>query len=86
MLETPAAAASGATSADPVVIDLGKVKKKAVKALKQGRGPLIEEIDDVISQVRESLAEAGVGQTILPVIVLYREKPKKKTLASLLKL
>lgn len=87
MLETPAAdavASTGATSTDPVVVDLGKVKRKSIKALKQGRGPLADEIEDVVAQVRDGLGSAGAGQTIVPVIVLYRQKPKRKKLGSLL--
>ncbi len=75
-----------APTPDPVVVDLGTVKRKQIKALKQGHGPLLDELAGVISQVREGLGSEADGKTILPVVVLYRQRPKRKTLSSLLRL
>jgi hypothetical protein len=80
MDETPS------STADPVVVDLGKVKKKQIKALKQGRGPLAEELAGVIEEVRQGLGGEANGKTILPVVVLYRQRPKRKKISSLLRL
>jgi hypothetical protein len=76
--------AAGTT--DPIVIDLGKVKRKQIKALKQGRGPLVEELAGVVAQVQEGLGSAADGKTVLPVVVVYRQRPKRKKISSLLRL
>jgi hypothetical protein len=75
-----------ATTADPVVIDLGKVKRKEIKALKQGHGPLLDELANVIAQVRDGLGSEAAGKTILPLVVIYRPRAKRRKLSSLLRL
>lgn len=62
----------------PIVIDLGKEKKKRIKNLKRGRGKLMAEVASVIEEVRASMgAEAG-GQQLVPVILIYKQKRKGK--------
>lgn len=62
----------------PVIVDVGKTKKNRVKKLKQGEGPLMDEVEAVIDEVCESLGDQGKGKTILPVVLIYRERRKKK--------
>lgn len=62
----------------PIVIDLGKVRQKQIKALKQGRGALVREIDEVVAQVQAELGEEADGKELLPVVIVYRRKPKKQ--------
>ncbi|REJ73393.1 MAG: hypothetical protein DWQ36_02270 [Acidobacteria bacterium] len=79
----PEAADSQSAQGDelpPVVIDLGRTKRKWAKRLKRGEGPLIEEIESVIEQVREELHDELGGRELLPVVVLYERKPKRKGL------
>jgi len=64
----------------PIIVDLGKVGGKRIKQLKQGRGPLAAEVDQVIEAVRSELGEDGEGKEILPVVLLYRRKRKKKNI------
>lgn len=61
----------------PVIVDLGKVKRKAAKRLKRGRGKLVDEIDQVIAEVKANLGEEAAGKELLPVIILYEKKRKK---------
>jgi hypothetical protein len=62
----------------PVVIDLGRTRKRNIRKLKRGRGKLYEETNDVIEEVREGLGPEAASKEILPVIVVYRQKRKKK--------
>lgn len=64
-------------AAAPIVIDLGKVKRKQVKRLKRGEGPLLEEVQQVVAGVRESLGDEAEGKELLPVVVLYRRRRKR---------
>lgn len=58
----------------PVIVDLGKKKKKEVKALRQGEGKLMNDVRDAV----EELASAGtVANGAQPVIVIVESKPKK---------
>jgi len=64
-------AAKGST--ESVVIDMGKKSRKKVKKLRRGRGPLLEEVNDTITELQaEGKLEAGVA----PVIVVVRGKQK----------
>jgi hypothetical protein len=58
----------------PIIIDLGKVKKKKIKQLKRGSGDLIAEVDQAVATAANSLgAEAG-SKTLVPVVILYQKK------------
>jgi len=61
----------------PIVVDLGKAKKKRIRQLKRGQGPLVLEVQDVINEVSASLGEEGSGKQLVPVVVLYRKKQRK---------
>ncbi len=63
---------------EPIIIDLGKQKAKRIKSLKKGRGKLWYEIEDVIDEINELLAEELEGKTIVPLIMVYEKKPKQK--------
>ena len=62
----------------PFVVDLGKARRGAVRKLKQGRGRLYEEAQDVIDEVRAGLGSEGNGKEIVPIILVYRKKNRKK--------
>lgn len=62
----------------PIVVDLGKVKRRHATALRDGDGPLLDEVEQVVDAVRKSVGEEVDGAKILPVVVLYRVKPKRK--------
>lgn len=64
-------------AATPIVIDLGTVKRKRIKRLKRGEGPLVEEVEQVVAGVRERLGAEAEGKELVPVVVLYRRKRKR---------
>jgi len=61
----------------PVIVPLGKKKKKAIKQLKRGKGRAMDEVMDVVEQVQTNLGEAAAGKVILPVIVVYSKKQRR---------
>ncbi len=65
-------------STAPIVLDLGKVKRKQVKKLKQGVGPLLDEVREAISSVHQELAGESDGKVLVPVVLLYERKRKKR--------
>jgi hypothetical protein len=61
----------------PIVIDLGKVRGKRIKQLKQGEGPLVAEVEEVLRKLRQQADGELVGKQLLPVVLLYQKKRKK---------
>ena len=62
----------------PIVVDLGKIKRKHIKRLKQGYGRLTEEVVDVMDEIVETLGQEVDGKTLVPVIIVYEKKPKQR--------
>ncbi|MCP4540878.1 MAG: hypothetical protein GY832_27395 [Chloroflexi bacterium] len=62
----------------PIVVNLGKQRPKRIKALKRGRGKLMDQVGDVLDQVQMSLGDEAEGKTLVPVILLYERKKKRK--------
>jgi Family of unknown function (DUF6200) len=67
----------------PVVIDLGKTRRKRIKQLKRGRGKLIDETREVVEDLRASLGPEAAGKELVPVVIVYRKKLKKRRRRSL---
>ena len=62
----------------PIVIDLGKTKRKHIKRLKRGEGKIMDEVVDVMDEIVDVLGEEVDGKTLVPVIIVYEEKSKQK--------
>jgi hypothetical protein len=59
-------------NATPIIIDLGKQKRARIKQLKQGHGPLL-------NQVRAAGQLDGAnGDSVIPVVILYEKKKRKR--------
>jgi hypothetical protein len=62
----------------PIVIDLGKERRKRIRQLKRGCGPLLEEIEEVLEHVKAGLGPDEQGKQLVPIIMVYRRKEKRK--------
>lgn len=62
----------------PIIVDLGTRRKKLINDLKDGRGKLLVEVDLAVEQARAVLPDADKNKILVPVVVLYREKRKKR--------
>ncbi len=71
-------AAAPVETVTPVVVEMGKLRKKKLKALKNGDGPLMDEVVAVLEEVAAELGEEASGKTFVPVIIAYELKPRKK--------
>jgi hypothetical protein len=65
-----------ATLSAPIIVDLGKTKRKKVKQLKKGRGSLLDDVQDALQEVATSLGEQASGKQLVPVVLLYQRKRK----------
>jgi hypothetical protein len=61
----------------PIVVDLGKQRRKRIKELKRGSGDLMEEVAVALEQVRSSLSEADRSRPLIPIVFIYRQKRKR---------
>ena len=62
----------------PVIIDLGKQRSKAIKELKKGEGELWDEVLEVADEVKEMLGAEAEGKVLIPVIMVYQEKAGRR--------
>jgi hypothetical protein len=68
-------AASTTPKGDPVIIDLGKQKRKKIRQLRKGRGPLFAKVSDTQVDLKtKGVCDENSG----PTIVLVKEKKKRK--------
>jgi hypothetical protein len=68
----------------PIIVDLGKQKAANIKDLKKGKGKLWEEVFEVVDEVKSKLGEEASGKVLVPVVVVYRSKPKRKRMNNML--
>ena len=66
-----------------VVVDLGKVKKKHVRRLRRGEGKLLNHVEEVLEVVRDELGDELNDKQLLPVVMVVREKTKRRRLLDL---
>lgn len=64
----------------PIIIDLGKQKRSALKELKEGEGELWEEIFEVVEEVKDMLGSEVEGKVLIPIVMLYQKKSKRRRL------
>jgi len=73
---TSAESANGGAASDrpsPIILDLGKHKRKSVKQLRNGKGKLLDEAMDSVEELRRV---GTIPMSAQPVFVIVREKKK----------
>lgn len=58
----------------PVVLDLGKQRRKQIKQLRRGEGRLLDDINGAIEELR---TVGTIGAVSQPVVIIVREKRRK---------
>lgn len=66
------------TSLPPLVVNLGKVKRKTARKLKAGDESVAEQIQESLQQALKDSGQDMEGKVVLPVVLLFERKPKKK--------
>jgi hypothetical protein len=64
----------------PIIIDLGKQRSRALKNLKNGEGKLWDEVLDVVEEVKDMLGADADGKVLVPLILIYRERSRRRRL------
>ena len=65
----------------PIIVDAGRRSRKAIRRLKEGRGTLMDEVGDIVADVRSS--RGGAGKEIVPVVIIYRRRIRSRARVSL---
>ncbi len=76
-------AASEPMVVNPIVVDLGKIRRKHVKRLKRGEGRLVGEVMDVLDEVHSQVGYELDDPTLVPIVMIYerkRKKPSRRTI------
>ena len=63
------------TTDGPVVVDLGKRRKKLVRRLRKGTGKLMDEVQAALGEVKRA---GKISANAQPVIVVVTQKPKRQ--------
>ena len=63
---------------EPILLNLGKQKRKRIKKLMKGKGKIWDEVQEVIDEVSVMLDDELEDKAIVPLILVYRSKPKNK--------
>ena len=66
--------ATAADSSESLVIDLGKQKRKRVKALRRGRGQLMGDVEECLEDLRNEGKIAAETQTVIVVVERKRKR------------
>jgi hypothetical protein len=70
--------ASNPNVLSPVVIELGKKRRKPLKELARGRGKLVDDVNQVVERVRAELGDQARGKEFVPVVVVFQKKSRKR--------
>jgi len=65
----------------PVVVDLGTKKRKQIKKLRKGTGPLMDDLQELLERLRAA-GHLAAGAT--PVVMVVKQKPRRRSLHPLL--
>ena len=62
----------------PIIVNVGKKRRKAIKSLERGEGKLMDEVSQVISEVRSSLGASEEGKELVPIVIIYQKKTRRR--------
>ena len=65
-----------ANNSAPIVVDLGKHRRKTIRQLRRGEGPLM---DDVRGCVEELRSAGTIAATAQPVVIIVRQRRRKRS-------
>ena len=61
----------------PIIVDIGKKRKKQIKQLRDGRGKLMDEVNGLLDELR---AAGSISASAQPVVVVVQQKRKARSL------
>ena len=58
----------------PIIVDLGKPTREKLRQLKNGMGPLVDEIEVQVQRHIDQRGDDMKGKEIIPVAVIFEKK------------
>jgi len=59
----------------PLIVDSGRRSRKSIRLLKEGRGKLMDEVTDIIGDIRST--RGASSKEIVPIIIIVRQKRRR---------
>jgi hypothetical protein len=69
---------SGTGEAPPILLDLGKIRGKVVRQFREGRGPLVDEVRQILAESRKNLGAETATKELVPIVLVYEKKRKRR--------
>ena len=66
---------NGSATDSPIIIDMGKKKKKDIKRLRKGKGKLMSDVDNCIQELRDA---GEITSSVRPVVVVVTQKQTRQ--------
>ena len=63
-----------ATTHDPIIVDIGKRRRKQIRSLRRGEGKLMTRMNDLLGEMKKNGTLSGSAQ---PVIVVVQQKRRR---------
>jgi hypothetical protein len=61
----------------PIIVDIGKKRRKQIKQLREGRGKLMDKVNGLLDELRTA---GSISTSAQPVVVVVQEKRKARSL------
>lgn len=62
----------------PVVVNLGKAKRKRVKQLKRGEGKLMNDVAKALLKIEHEMHDQLAGKTIVPIVMIVEREADER--------
>lgn len=59
---------------NPIIIDMGERRAQEIRQMKRGEGELLDEVNEIIDEVSDSLKGANKDTVFMPVIIVLERK------------
>ena len=72
--EARKASSDTSSSPSPLIVDLGKHRRKQIKRLRRGEGKLMDDVNDTLEEMRTAGTLSAASQ---PVVLIVRQRRRK---------
>ena len=73
-----AQAADSLGEVPPIIIDVGTVKRRALRDFKEGHGRLAIDVRTALEETRKGLSADVAKKDLVPVVLVYRKRRRRK--------
>ena len=61
----------------PIIVNLGKTRKRKIRRLKRGTGPLLDEVQQAVGMARSRASGQLADKVCVPIVIIYEKKRKR---------